>query len=176
MNQSITTTQTNKPTTRSFLDLIKEKQAVKARCLLLDTSGSMSGHCDDGRTQIAALRQLVEDFPGERKFIFNDVCYESTTIPAPDRGTSLCLALGTIKSQGITHAVLMTDGAPTDTGGDPENVYRAAEGLRLDIFYVGPGEPPPLLIELAKRTGGTFGASNLKETKALSQQIRGLLT
>lgn len=169
----LTKTETTSKITTSFAERVAQKQAARNRCLLLDTSGSMASPCGDGRSKIAALRQLAEGFSGERKFAFSSFCHEITDIPDANGGTAMCQALEAIKSVGVTHAVLITDGEQTD--GQPEDVYRAAEGLKLDIFYVGPGEPPPMLIELAKRTGGSFGHSDLKETKVLSSQIKGLL-
>jgi len=163
-------------TSTNFAELVKQRQAVKERCLLLDTSGSMSGQCDDGRSQYSHLLDLVENFPGERKFSFNNHCSEITdgTIPKPTGGTAMCGAFACVKGLGVRHAVLITDGAATD--GNDDAVLLAAQGLKLDVFYVGPGEAPPILAALAKQTGGQFGKSDLKETLLLTEKIKGLLT
>lgn len=153
---------------KSFAELIAERERNKGRCLLLDTSGSMSGQ------PIRDLCKVASDFPTERKFSFNSTCRElrNEDIPGAGGGTAMAAAFSVIKLQGITHAVLVTDGGTTD---GEENTLNAAQGLKLDIIFVGRGDPPDILAKLANQTGGKYGSADLSDTKELASTIKGLL-
>lgn len=151
------------------------KQLRTERCLLLDVSGSMAEDAGDGKKKIAALRQIVLDFPHERKFCFSSDCEETDQIPSPSGGTNLALAFCILKRASIRHAVLITDGLPDSEQAALEQVKDGR--LKLDIFYVGPPPAPSFLTELATLTGGQFQSSTLKtsEQPRLTQAITALL-
>lgn len=139
------------------------KEQAKERCLLLDTSGSMSEDVEPGQSKIDALRSLALQFPHERKFAFASGCTEVSQIPQPGGTTDMAAAFAHIKKEaGIRHAVLITDGLPDSEGA----ALREARGLRLDILYVGPPPRPAFLERLAQATGGSFHATTLRRQDA----------
>lgn len=79
-----------------------------------------------------------------------------------------------VRSDGHTAAVLVTDGLPTDPEAD---VLRAAAGMQLEIFYVGPEPKPQFLDRLARACRGQAHQANLRRQAQpqLQQHIRGLL-
>lgn len=144
--------------------------AQSKQCLLLDVSGSMAENCGDGRAKIAALIEIVRDFPGTRQFSFASSCAECAPSVAGG-STDMALAFHTIKQNSITHAVLITDGVPDSVS----KALDAASGLKIDIVYVGPPPEPPFLALLAQLTGGQYGAGNLAQQKQLAQRLTLLL-
>lgn len=80
-------------------------------------------------------------------------------------------AFSVLKTHRVKYAVLITDGLPDDKA----KALREAKGLRLDIFYVGPSLAPWFLEQLARSCGGQFRAADLRETKLLTQAVKGLL-
>lgn len=145
------------------------------RVLLLDCSGSMAEDAGDGRTKIEALREVARDIACPNMVAFSD----SPFVVADPRNlfaggnTMLGLALETVRQAGASHVALITDGLPTD----PDRALRAAKGLRLDIFYVGPQPAPPFLAQLARAaaTGSSSQSASLARHKELAQAVRGLL-
>jgi hypothetical protein len=95
-------------------------------------------------------------------------------LPFHAAGTNMSGAFNALRRAGITHAVLITDGMPDS----PDAALLAAEGLKLDIFYVGPQPVPAFLGDLARRTGGAFGATTLRGSTdhQLTSAVRALLT
>lgn len=164
------------------------------QCLLLDVSGSMSDYICEGerssernsnspsspppiQRKIDALRDLAGEFPRTRKFCFSSDCkeiYPGEQISEPHGGTNLAGALRGLKAQEILHAILITDGQPDNE----QAAYNAAEGMKLDLFYVGDLPAPKFMAELARRTGGEFGTSSMakgEEQKKLTRTITALL-
>ena len=122
--------------------------------LLLDISGSMGGW------KIGELRKLAAEFAQARRFEFHSTCSEipaGNEISDPGGGTAMHVAFLYVKSHGIDHVVLITDGEP-----DCQQQARAAAvGLKIDIFYVGPDLYPPFLKKLAEESGGTCEKGDL---------------
>lgn len=138
----------------------------QGQCLLLDVSGSMAEHVEPGRSKWQALTELLPQFSGVARYAFSDACSRVTAqLPPASGGTDMANAFRAIKSAGIRHIVLITDGKPDDE----ESALRAANGLRIDILYVGPLPEPDFLARLAKSTGGTRQATTLK--RATQAQI-----
>ena len=145
-------------------------RSKQSQCLLLDVSGSMESNCGDGRSKLAALKAIAQEFLGTRQFSFSDECVERPPQYA-ESNTNMARAFATIKSAGITHVVLITDGQP-----DSEDAaLRAAVGLTIDIVYVGPQPEPPFLARLAQLTGGQYGAGSLAQQKQIEQRVHQLL-
>lgn len=144
------------------------------RCLLLDVSGSMSESIEPGRSKYEALQEVAAQFPGERKFAFASHCQEiqaNMSLPMPGGGTDMAAAFRVLKTRNVKHAAIVTDGIPDDAAA----ALREAKGLRLDIFYVGPYPSPKFLQDLSLASDGQFRAADLRETKQLTQAIKGLL-
>lgn len=150
---------------------LQTQQLKSEQCLLLDVSGSMAEDCGDGRPKIEALKEIVKDFPGARKFCFSSDCRETAGVFFSAGSTNLSGAFETIKRAGIRHCVLITDGMPDS---EPA-ALQAAAGLRIDIIYVGPPPEPPFLAALARRTGGQYGAGSLAQQKQIAAQVKTLL-
>ncbi len=163
-------------TTGSFKDIITRRQKTQQAALLLDVSGSMCASSYKGGTRIEALRVIANDFPATRQFEFSHSCKELFGRPPshPGGGTYLAKAFFVLKSAGVKHVVLVTDGEPTEPDGD---VLNAAIGLKVDIFYVGgDAQPPQILVDLANGCGGKFDSADIVEDHlAISEKIRGLL-
>lgn len=140
------------------------------QCLLLDVSGSMAEDCGDGRSKIAALKEIIMDFPNTRKFCFDHRC-EEVAPSAPGGSTDMAGAFIYVKARGIKHCVLITDGIPDS---EPASL-QAAGGLKIDIIYVGPPPEPPFLAKLAGLTGGQYGAGSLAQQKQITQRVQTLL-
>ena len=167
-------TNTTKITTSSLRDMMKP--LTGSACLLLDTSGSMSSHTNDGRRMIDALRDLVQEFPSTRQFAFDSTVEEipaGERIPEPRGNTDMAKAFAYLKANDLTHAILITDGQPNNEAA----ALHEAQGLRLDIFYVGPKPEPPFLRQLAQATGGQYGATSLTKegSNKIADGIKGLL-
>lgn len=138
-------------------------------CLLLDVSGSMGDPAEPGIRKIDALRRVVRDLSAPSIFAFSRSCKRVTreTIPEPDGGTALHLAFARIKSAGMTRSVLITDGLPDDE----DAAIREAQGLALDILYVGPAPKPDFLDRLARaaKPGSRADQATLAGTAATPQ-------
>lgn len=166
-------TRTSTPTS-ILRSRLTERLAVKQKALLLDTSGSMTLQLANGTRRIDALKKVVRDLPtGPRTFCFSFSCEETHTIPEPSGDTNMDLAFFHLKSQNVTHAVLITDGEPTCS---EDAALNAAQGLKLDIIYVGDDPAPPFLRRLAEYTGGAYNKTDLLEPLLLKNQIAGLLS
>jgi hypothetical protein len=159
--------------------LLPEAAAAPApapRCLLLDTSGSMSEECEPGVSKIQALRRLAGKLPAAVTYAFASDTQQirAAAIPDPDGSTDMALAFDRIRQDGYQSAVLITDGLPDDQ----TQTLRSAIGLSLEIFYVGPPPKPAFLDQLAAITGGQAHTADLsrKGSQQLEVQIRGMLT
>jgi hypothetical protein len=110
------------------------------RCLLLDTSGSMSMECKGKDRRIDVLRKAVEalDWQSYRLFTFDSFCVE---IPNPSGlwttggGTALDLGLKEIAKLNPSQTVVISDGEPNN-----EQDAIAAAGLlsgTISTVYIG---------------------------------------
>lgn len=138
--------------------------------LLLDTTGSMWG------SPIKKLREAIRPFSGIRRFWYNDSISElgqGDEIPEPKGGNNEPKAFNFLKSLGIKHLILVTDGHPDD----PPGALRAAAGLKIDIIYIGPEPVPQFLRDLAGATGGSFDSIKFSAEggKLLENSIRARL-
>lgn len=144
-------------------------------CLLLDVSGSMGEYVGSGSEavrKIDILRLLTDRFT-MRQFVFSSICSEGRVIPEPNGSTNLTTAFETVKYLRIKKVVLITDGLPDN----PESALRAAQGLEVDVYYVGPEPPPAFIEQLVKQTGGQARSGQLLEGKLdqITQEIAGLI-
>lgn len=159
-------------------DLVKTGQSFpqENRCLLLDTSGSMSSNDDTGRRKIEALADLIQDFPHEVKFTFNDDVskFKNEDDLVPEGSTRLATALVTVHDRGMRHVILITDGRPTESRRFCLEAAKTIE--RLDILYVGPEPAPKFLEELARATrSGSYGEVQLGNLEVAGGKVRALL-
>lgn len=160
---------------RSFADRVSRGSFAGASCLLLDTSSSMSIHCSNGKARIKMLREVVEKLPTGRMFSFNCDVEEifGDEIPEPCGGTNMEKALYKADQEGLSRAVLITDGEPNSR--ERTLVAARATGIKLDIVYIGDGEMPPFLQELADICGGSCSVDDISETALLADKVKGLL-
>lgn len=145
--------------------------------LLLDVSGSMESWISPNVRAIDELAKVAREFQGVRKFEFASSTREMKPTDNPGdgdtvgTGTNVALALLTAKSKGVLHAIVITDGQPDDA----DAALRAAKGIRVDVFYIGPDPAPQFCRDLANQTGGQYGRASLKAAKALTASVRALL-
>jgi len=182
-NNALTVTdQLSKTTRRSSLDeLVAAK--TKRSLLLLDVSGSMDGLVEGTARKIDKLRQVVDTLlqthpvPMAAFGIGGHSGVELVErIPEPGGLTPLHKAIRFGRVQEANHLVVVTDG-------EPDSKDAAFEEARLfggpiDVFFVGvPGQPgAAFCAELARRTGGACGVTDLTgEPKQLAAGIAGLL-
>lgn len=134
-------------------------------CLLLDNSGSMSG------SPLKQLNEVAANFTDCRRFKFSTTCEElkpNEDIPNVEGGTAMHLAFLKVKSLGIEHVVLITDGQP-----DNETAaLTASQGLKVDVFYIGPDPAPAFLSKLCMATGGQYGKASLEFVRELTSRVR----
>ena len=111
------------------------------RCLLLDTSGSMSMECKGKERRIDVLRKAVEglDWQSYRLFTFDSFCVE---IPNPSAlwatggGTGLDLGLKEIAKLNPSQTVIISDGEPNNE----QDALIAAELLTGTISTIHIGD------------------------------------
>jgi hypothetical protein len=111
------------------------------RCLLLDTSGSMSMECKGKDRRIDVLRKAVEalDWQSYRLFTFDSFCVE---IPNPSAlwatggGTALDLGLREIAKLNPNQTVIISDGEPNNE----QDALIAAESLTGTISTIHIGD------------------------------------
>jgi len=157
--------------TQQLVDRMAQKynRTPSDKCLLLDISSSM-----DEYGKIDKLRDLADDFKGVRRFVFSDRTRElrpTEMVPCTEGGTGMHSAFEYVKKAGIRHCVIITDGMP-----DLEDeALKAAIGLRVDIYYVGPEPAPDFLRKLAEGSGGKYGTASLDDLKELGTSIKGLI-
>lgn len=166
-NELVAVEKLNKSLGKSSLDdLVKAR--TRRSLLLVDCSESMSERVRSGERRIDALRKVVatlrETHPvpmaafGLRTAGQVEVV---ETVPAPQGGTPIDLAIAFGGEQGATHLVLVTDGEPNDA----DAAFEAARifGGPVDVFYIGDGNDRGyrFCVDLAKQTGGTCGLTDL---------------
>ena len=111
------------------------------RCLLLDTSGSMSMECKGKDRRIDVLRKAVEalEWQSYRLFTFDSFCVE---IPNPSAlwatggGTALDLGLREIAKLNPSQTVIISDGEPNNE----QDALIAAESLTGTISTIHIGD------------------------------------
>jgi len=171
-----------KTTERSTLDELVNARTRRS-ILLIDVSSSMGRSIAEQSEaglmrRIDKLRLVVADlfsthpvpmvtFPGIQLV---------TAIPEPAGMTPLHAAIAFARLQEANHIVVITDGEPDS----PNAAFAEADkfGGSIDVFYIGNGgdEGAKFCAELARRTGGQCGVTDLKGTpKQLSGKIVALL-
>ena len=181
MSKYIQRTQRNEPTLQEKLrERLAQKfpqsphaeiQYPSTSAILADKSGSMNSWLGANFSKMDSLRKILKDFSGARTFQFDYLCEElppGKEVDDPSGGTDLHIALEVLKTHGISHMVLITDGHPSSPGA----ALKAAIGLRIDIFYVGPQPAPEFLAKLCAQTGGSYGNVSLSFPKVLSEGIK----
>lgn len=162
-------------TTTSSLSL-KDRLNVKRNmpCILADISGSMSSNCEPGCRKIDALRSIIADLDGDPDvFAFHSRVDKVAKdyIPEPQGSTFMGRAFAHLKREGFRKVVMITDGEATDK----DDALIEVEGLELKILYVGAGNKPSFLDDLAAKAGGFCSKEDLKFQKELTGKIQGLL-
>lgn len=165
-------------TSGSFRARMERRQAQftasAERCLLLDVSSSM-GQQDDssGKSRMDYLKEIVANFQAEQKFCFHSSCTKEEP-SYPQGSTNLALAFDCVKAAGIKHVILVTDGEPDNA----ELAEEAAEGLKVDCFYVGPDNndrAKDFLRKLSEGHSGQYGNVSISQVAELTAGIAGLL-
>ena len=129
--------------------------------------------CEPGRSKIDALRDIVRGLTAPRIYAFSVACKRvCDEIPEPRGGTALHLAFLRLRADGITRAVLITDGLPDDE----DAALREVRGLGLDIFYVGPAPKPEFLDRLAAAARAGSRAEQASLSGAGSEALLGRAT
>jgi hypothetical protein len=158
----------------SLTDLAKAAEVIM---LLVDTSGSMSG------SPVENLRKVVEEInpraagipmiafggPYDAQVRFVD------SVPEPDGGTPLHIAIPMAKEYGANRVVVISDGCPDLR---EQCIIEAQNfGGRIDVVYIGhTGDAGEFFLrQLAELTGGTCGAHDIGRTKELAGTVMGVL-
>lgn len=160
----------------SLDDLVQAR--TRRSLLLVDCSGSMADRIRSGERKIDALRKVVTDITATARqplAAFGVRCHGQVevvdTVPEPQGGTPIDLAILFGKAQGATHLVIVTDGEANDS----EAAYRAAEtfGGTIDTFYIGNGGDSGARFAktLAEMTGGTAHLTDLGKPKELAGKL-----
>jgi len=147
-------------------------------CVLLDCSGSMAEWVEPGRSKMDAVQELYRRFEHVKVYGFADNVQEISS----DRQlralgeTMMAHALTYLKQLHMTHVVMVTDGRPSES---ERECLDAAQGMRVDVLYVGPHPAPAFLSRFASSTGGTYtdDVSLLLKSKSreLERKVAGLL-
>jgi len=150
--------------------------------LLLDRSGSMAAGVGagelcwrfDGPSRIEELRKLCKQFPGVRKFQYNQAIQElkpGQEVGEPTGDNNEPVAFNFLKSLGIHEVVIITDGGFDDSVG----TLKAAKGLKISALYVGPLPAPIALKQLVDQCGGTYAEGSLVELQKMVTTVKNLL-
>lgn len=156
---------------------LKERLQMKksTKALILDLSGSMSTEVEPNKSRYETLVDIVQGVVGTPTMIgFNSEAFlieAKDKIPHPIGFTALAKAINLAKSMGINAAVLITDGEVTDRAESLE----AIKGFHLEALYVGNGERPAFLNELANKSGGFCSKEDLKNVKEIGEKMQLLL-
>jgi len=173
--QSILSSKSHEKRSESGL-LSKVKALSRDKCLLIDVSGSMSDRVNMEQTKWSIMQNILNDIQGYRRFAFSEECQEiKDSLPRPYAGTAMHKAFEYIKNIAkIKHIILVTDGLPDSE----ELALRDANGLVIDVIYIGPQPVPDFLKKLTSLNNGTFTDVNLLKDgaiKVLENKIKGLL-
>ncbi len=162
---------------KSAESTLMQKIKNKNKVLLIDVSGSMSDRINSEATKWSIMNNIIQDLTGFRRFAFNDDCYEileNQRMPHAWAGTAMHRAFDKIKNENLKEVILVTDGFPDNA----ELALKSAEGLKMNIIYIGPLPVPDFLNKLASQCSGIATPVDLiKEggIKFLENKIKGLL-
>ncbi|PSB57985.1 vWA domain-containing protein [Chamaesiphon polymorphus] len=131
------------------------------RCLLLDTSGSMSMECKGKDRRIDVLRKAVEalDWQSYRLFTFDSLCVEihdPSALWTTGGGTALDLGLKEIIKLNPSQTVVISDGEPNDE----EDALTAVKQLTGTISTVFIGDDTDKDAIAFMRKLATLGCGN----------------
>ena len=128
---------------------------------------------EPNRSRIDALRSIVEDL----KVTYETYAFstyinkiDQKHIPSPNGGTRLGHALDQLLHNNRKKVVLITDGEAED----PARCLELAKNFELAIMYVGSGDRPQFLDDLANAAHGTCSTEDLRQ-KELTEKITLLL-
>jgi Mg-chelatase subunit ChlD len=156
---------------------------TKRTMLLVDASGSMDDRIKTGERKIDKLRKVVDSLRSTHRVpvaAFGVGGFRQVeiveSVPEPAGGTPLHLAIDFGRQQEANHLVVVTDGFPDSA----DAAFSAAKafGHPIDVFYIGDGDDQgaKFCAELARRTGGKCGVTDLiGEPKQLASKIIALL-
>jgi len=168
---------TNKET-RTLVERLKARSAVldKDSCLVLDISSSMNIAIEPEKRRIDALRDIVKALSVRPPtIVFSDqarLLASNEDIPNPSGGTYMERAFSLAKQNGYKNLLLITDGEASK-----ENfALEAAQSLNVQIMYVGSGNYPQFLEDLAAQSGSFCTIEDLTKPKELGEKIRLLLS
>lgn len=158
----------------SLSDLAKASETIM---LLIDTSSSMCG------SPIEDLRKVVNEINPRAAGIpmiafggpYDAQCRFVDTVPEPDGGTPLHIAIPMAKEYGANRVVIISDGSPDLS--EQCIIEAQSFGGRIDVVYIGtPGDAGDFFLRrLAELTGGTCGTGDITKTKEIAGKIIGLL-
>lgn len=151
---------------------LKQLDSFRDKTILIDLSGSMSAHVNDG-TKWEIVKNIISDLPPTlRRFVFNDRCIEINAgyLPPPSGSTNMAQAFHVMKFNQITKFLLLTDGLPNSK----TDALMAARDLDISIIYIGPDPVPPFLKELGSLA--SVNMLNAGANKELENKIKGLLS
>ena len=170
-------------------------KATEDVMLLVDVSGSMAAEIEpvkqypgephrQGKRCIDALREVVNDLKSQSNepipmiaFGLSDMSSVNFVhdIPEPGGGTPLAAALDLAREYGANRVVVISDGIPDDQNAAMEAARRFAG--RIDVVFVGvPGDHGSIFLdELARKSGGKRFEGSLKDVKAITSMVIGLL-
>jgi len=166
----------------SLDDLVNAR--TRRSLLLVDCSSSMGGLIQTGERRIDALRKVwttlrsSNPVPTAAFGVRGSAVELVEVIPEPSGMTPLHLAIAYGREQGANHLVVITDGCPDSEVKAFEQA--ALFGGPIDVFYIGNGNDSgaSFCAELARRTGGQCGVTDLAgdvTQKQLAGKIAGLL-
>jgi len=157
-------------------DMLSNVSKNKDKVLLCDVSGSMGTNVNQEQRAIDIVRYVVQQFPGCNLWTFSTGVRKVAVIGNPEDSTNMAGAFQEMKKQRYKEIYLLTDGRP-DSEHDALN---AAQGLKINIIYIGPQPTPDFLFHLANVTGGKMEDVELIKlgsvgANILESKIRGLL-
>ena len=157
----------------SLKDRMNLLKGSRDKALLVDISGSMSDLAYEGETRFSIMEKVLAKLPKINLFAFNSECKRVAFLSNPYGGTDLANAFYMVKSEGFKKTTLVTDGKP-----DSESLaFEAANGLWIDIIYIGPRPVPTFLMDLAARFGSLMDNPLVTDGSSLmlEKKIQGLL-
>jgi hypothetical protein len=164
----------------SLKDKLSNINKYKNLTLLCDVSGSMASQVgtEQNVRAIDVVNDVIQNFSGAEIWEFSSQCRRivNNKLSPPLTSTNMGRAFATIKNNGVKEIVLLTDGQPDSE----DDALTNAQGLIINIIYIGPHPIPTFLQKLARMTKGKFedvelilkGASAAKE---LENKIKGFL-
>jgi hypothetical protein len=164
-------------TSVSLLDKLKQVKSNSKHTLLIDLSASMHEYMPSGKSKRETVKEIVSKLPAElKKYAFSNYCelIEGNHFPEMGGSTKLAEAFDRVKQDGIKEIILLTDGYPDNE----RSALAAADGLKIEIIYIGPPPPPKFLDNLAKGHKGQFITVDMIKANAgleLENKIKGLL-